>query len=159
MLLHQPAIAVVLHRHQSSTGSEGKLTPHVVRIELPGFGDRLRVSQIAKDVNGGSTLILHLREHAMCFSQLPTHFAGTFGVVIDPIRASLRSAGAPGVSVPGLLRVTCDPYSPTIVSLTVVRTENPETSAGPRNGAPVWLHVRFGIPSMSIGERTVRPPR
>src|SRR5262245_2858011 len=87
------------------------------------------------------------------------HLAGSLGVVIEPMRAYFKSPGAAVVSVPELLRVTCDPYSPTTVSLTVVRTENPEISAGPCTDGPLRLHVRLGIPSTSIGASTVRPPR
>src|SRR5215831_4693969 len=87
------------------------------------------------------------------------HLAGSLGVVTEPMRASFKSAGLAVVSVPELLRVTCDPYSPTMVSLTVVRTENPEISMGPCTVGPLRLHVRLGIPSTSIGASTVRPPR
>jgi len=72
------------------------------------------------------------------------HLAGSLGVVTEPMRASFKSAGLAVVSVPELLRVTCDPYSPTMVSLTVVRTENPEISMGPCTVGPLRLHVRLG---------------
>jgi hypothetical protein len=50
----------------------------------------------------------------------------------------LEICGRTGGQRNGAIAVASDPYSPTIVSLTVVRAENPETSAGPRNGAPLW---------------------
>jgi hypothetical protein len=101
------------------------------------------------------------RENAVCTSYplAPRcHYFFNSGVVMAPIRASLDSLGSLGLSVPGV-RVTCDPYSPTIVPAVLLRAEKPVISAGPLSVGPVRLQVRFGMPSMSSGLTNAFPPR